>query len=198
MDTIQHIALTDLKASDVERLILPRGHSGLARPIRLLRQIQQGSQRTPAQPPGARSHLRLPLVVERDCPVPDVEAEPLLPERQAPLVPEAAAHGHVSGAQPLDLETELPGPLAVQVVFPARSVRDVAAVDVGHDVRHPGFGGRGDDLAVRGGGSAHGEGDDEELLAAEGGDEGFVVIFGFVVYCDGFEPGWKGAGAGAG
>ena len=195
MNTVKHIALADAEAADIKRLVLPLRHSSLPSLRFCFGQTQQPGQRTSALLPSARVDLRLSVIEERDFPVPDVEAEPLLPEREAPFKPKSTAHGNIGGAELLDLETELPGPGAVDVVLPERFVRDVAAVDIRHDVRDPSLRSGADDFAVRGGISPDGKSDDEELLAPERGDEGFIVV-GLVVYFYDFYAWGQGTVAG--
>ena len=183
MNTIKHITLTDAKAADIERLALPPLHGNRSRLRRFLRQIQQPGQRTAALLPSTRIDLRLSVIEEGYFAILDVETEPLLPESQAPLIPEAAAHSDVSRAELLDLKTDLPCPSTVDVVLPERFVGNIATIDIGHDVGDPCFGGRGDDFAVRGWGSHDGKGDDEELLAAESEDERFIIVL-VINFCD--------------
>ena len=184
MNTIKHITLTDAKAADIERLVFPPLHGNRSRLRRFFRQLQQPGQRTAALLPSTRIDLRLSVIEEGDFPILDVEAEPLLPERQAPLIPEAAAHGDVSRAELLDLKTDLPCTSTVDVILPERFVGNIATIDIGHDVGDPSFGGGGDDFAVRGWGSHDGKGDNEKLLAAESGDERFIV---FVIHFRNFD-----------
>ena len=72
----------------------------------------------------------------------------------------------------LDLKTFLPGTSAVEGVLLQVLVADIDAVRVGHDVRDARFCGRGDDFGVQVWRGGDGEGDDEELLAVQGGGEG--------------------------
>ena len=195
MNTVKHIALAEAKAGDIEQLVTPFGNSSRARLGRFFRQTQQPGERTPALQPSAGIDLGLSVIVEGGSTVFDIEAETFLSERQTPLVPEAAAHGHVSGAELLDLKTALPGPGAVEVLLPERFVGDIAAIDIGHDVGDPCLGGGGDYLALCGGRSTDGKGDNEELLTTECGDEGFVILVLVVDLCD-LDAGWKSAGTG--
>ena len=70
---------------------------------------------------------------------------------------------------------------------------EIEAVDIGHDVRHAGLDGRFDDFAMGVWRREDGEGDEEELMALEGGNQGFPVVVVVVVDVDGFDTGGRGA-----
>ena len=190
MQTIEHIALTDPKARQGKTLIPPL----LNRRLRALnRQTQQRRQRPPALAPRTRINPRLAVIEERHFPPPDIEPKPLLPERQTPLVPEAAHHGHVRRAQPFNLGTVLQAREPVHALLAERFVLEIEAVDIGHDVRHAGLDGRLDDFAMGVRRGEDGEGDDEELMAFERRNYGFAVVVVVVVDMDGFDTWGRGA-----
>ena len=189
MQTIEHVALTDPEACKGETLVLPLLDRRLAARNR---QTQQRRQRTPALTPRTGINPRLTVIEKRHFPILDIESKPLLPQRQTPLVPEAAHHGHVRSARTFNLGAVLQTSAPVHPLLVEHLVLEIEAVDIGHDVRHPRFSGRLDDLAMGVRRREDGESDDEELMALERRDYGFPVVV-VVVDMDGFDAGGRGA-----
>ena len=189
VQTIEHIALTNPEARQGETLILPLLDGRL---LACNRQTQQRRQRAPALPPRTGIDPCLAVIEEGDFPIPDIEPEPLLPERQTPLVPEAAHHRHVRRAQPFNLGAVLQPRESVHALLAEPLVVEIEAVDIGHDVRHAGLDGRLDDFAMGVRRREDGEGDEEELMALERRDHGFPVVV-VIVDVDGFDAGGRGA-----
>lgn len=180
VQAVQHIALTDAETGDVTGLIPPvrqrRRRAGL-------REAEKRRHGAPALRPRADGDHGVAVVEEGHLARRDREAEPRLPEGQAPLVPGAADQGDVAEAQALDLSELLEHDRAHRLAAEL-GVADVGAEAAGHDVCDAGLGGGSDDLALCVGRCGHGEGDDEELLAPKRLDQGFWFV---EVYFDVFD-----------
>ena len=179
LPALEHVPLADQEAGDDERPVAPRGYGrGLvARVLGQLLQAHEGGDGAGALLPRGEVDFGGAVVVQGELFVGKVEAEPEGAHGETVLVPQAADHGGPGAAGGLDFGEDGVGVGAQRVVVDEGFVGVVQAEDVGHDVRDPGFGGRLDNFGMyvwRGGG---GEGDDEELLALEGGDDGrFIVV----------------------
>ena len=178
VQTIEHVPLRHAEAVDAEILALEVG-DGWRRSR--FGEAEQSSQCAPTLSPGAHRDGATPVVEERHLAGLDREAEPLLAGREAPLVPKAAGEAdrrrHAITADVVD-------PGADQVVedrFVFFGVlQDRVPEGVGHDVGHTGLAGGHSDAVMEVEWRLDAEGDDEELLAAQGVDyRRFVVIVYF-------------------
>lgn len=120
--------------------------------------------------PRAAIDLRVTVVEQRGLLGEDVETETTVED--TPFVPETACEHCVRHAECVDFRAFCDAGGAVHVFGCEDGVEDVGAVGVGHDVRYACCCGGAEDVAVDGWGSWSWEGDDEELLVVESGDEG--------------------------
>ena len=201
LPALEHVPLVDEKARDVQRPVAPGAHrrAAIALALGQLLEAQQRRDGAPALLPRAQVDARVAAVVQREAPLLEVEAEPLGPAHQTVLVPHAAdERGPRGHARRLDL-----GAVAAVVsrrwhLPRQRVVSHVAPVAVWHHVGDAGRGGGLHELRVRLARCQDRHGDYEELLAAQGGDEGGLVG---VVDGDGLDAGGQLAlavGAGQG
>ena len=159
-------------------------------------QRQQVGHRPPRLRPRAGMQGRGALVKERHLALLEIEAVPIRPAAQTVLVPEHARHADPAAhTQTLDLVARdlLHGP--EDDVLARLLVRGGASELVGQHPRHLGFSGGGDQLGLLVARRGDGHGDDEAVLAFEGGDErGRVgVVDGFGVHAGGDFVGAVGA-----
>lgn len=176
----KHVVLADVEGADVGRLgvgVVGQGLGGIAR--RVLgqnRQAQQRSHTTAALGQRAGVDLDVALVENGKLAAGNVKAIAAEATSQAELVPEAAAQHNGVELEIVQLGGEATEHLAKAHLVVHGAVVRVGAVGVGHDPLDTSLGGSGGELDTEVTGRAHGERDDEKVLAGQGLDEAAVVI----------------------